>query len=420
MKMLRSNQVFVPGGMPQHTYVSRTQRDLERQLINVSDNLCKLATLTGSTKSGKTVLVNKIYPRTSGENIWIDGGTINTENDLWSQILTEVGGYSSAEISESSESSQGLSGEVSGALRIPLVASGGAKAGVSAARKTGSGEKKTLSLSYRPAAISQLRVSGKPLIIDDFHYIDRKFQGEVVRALKPLIFEGHPVIIIAIPHRRYDAVKVEREMTGRVESIPVPSWSEDELIEIPRIGFPLLNATLHSSKMADFAREAYGSPHLMQEFCRGLCKQEAIQETLSISRPLSPKEPELFRAIAEGTGKVIFDKLAKGPRQRSDRKPRTLTSGGDADIYKVILLALAKLAPGMEKVDYELLRSAIKQLLSSDVPQAHEVSRVLEKMSEIASSDEASTPVIDWEKDDQELYITDPFFAFFLKWGVFQ
>lgn len=418
--MLRSNQVFVPGGMPQHTYVSRTQRDLERQLINVSDNLCKLATLTGSTKSGKTVLVNKIYPRTSGENIWIDGGTINTENDLWSQILTEVGGYSSAEISESSESSQGLSGEVSGALRIPLVASGGAKAGVSAARKTGSGEKKTLSLSYRPAAISQLRVSGKPLIIDDFHYIDRKFQGEVVRALKPLIFEGHPVIIIAIPHRRYDAVKVEREMTGRVESIPVPSWSEDELIEIPRIGFPLLNATLHSSKMADFAREAYGSPHLMQEFCRGLCKQEAIQETLSISRPLSPKEPELFRAIAEGTGKVIFDKLAKGPRQRSDRKPRTLTSGGDADIYKVILLALAKLAPGMEKVDYELLRSAIKQLLSSDVPQAHEVSRVLEKMSEIASSDEASTPVIDWEKDDQELYITDPFFAFFLKWGVFQ
>lgn len=410
----------MPGGMPQHTYVSRTQRDLERQLINVSDNLCKLATLTGSTKSGKTVLVNKIYPRTSGENIWIDGGTINTENDLWSQILTEVGGYSSAEISESSESSQGLSGEVSGALKIPLVASGGAKAGVSAARKTGSGEKKTLSLSYRPAAISQLRVSGKPLIIDDFHYIDRKFQGEVVRALKPLIFEGHPVIIIAIPHRRYDAVKVEREMTGRVESIPVPSWSEDELIEIPRIGFPLLNATLHSSKMADFAREAYGSPHLMQEFCRGLCKQEAIQETLSISRPLSPKEPELFRAIAEGTGKVIFDKLAKGPRQRSDRKPRTLTSGGDADIYKVILLALAKLAPGMEKVDYELLRSAIKQLLSSDVPQAHEVSRVLEKMSEIASSDEASTPVIDWEKDDQELYITDPFFAFFLKWGVFQ
>ena len=420
MKKFRSNQIFVPGGMPRHTYVSRTQRKLEQQLEGVADNLCKLAALTGSTKSGKTVLVNKIYPRTTGENIWIDGGTIKSENDLWSQILSEIGGFTSNESSDSSEASQGLSGELSGQLKIPFIAGGGAKTSVNAGRKSSTGSKKSLALSPRPAAISQLRESGKPLIIDDFHYLDRKFQGEVVRALKPLVFEGHPVIIIAIPHRRYDAVKVEREMTGRVESISVPSWSSDELIEIPKIGFPLLNAKLQPEKMADFAREAYGSPHLMQEFCRGLCKQESISETLNTPKALAPKEPELFRSIAEGTGKVIFDKLAKGPRQRSDRKPRTLTSGGEADIYKVVLLALAKLAPGMEKVDYELLRSAIKQVLASDIPQAHEVSRVLEKMSEIASSDEASTPVIDWEKDAQELYITDPFFAFFLKWGVFQ
>ena len=49
---------------------------------------------------------------------------------------------------------------------------------------------------------------------------------------------------------------------------------------------------------------------------------------------------------------------------------------------------------------------------------AVEVSRVLEKMSEIASNDEASTPVLDWDKDDRVLHITDPFFAFFLKWGA--
>jgi hypothetical protein len=72
----------------------------------------------------------------------------------------------------------------------------------------------------------------------------------------------------------------------------------------------------------------------------------------------------------------------------------------------------------MEKVNYEDLRASIRELLESNVPEAHEVSRVLEKMAEIASSDEASTPVIDWDKDDRELHVTDPFFAFFLKWGV--
>lgn len=420
MKKYRANQVFVPGGMPQHTYVDRSERDLEQKLAGVTDNLCKLATLTGSTKSGKTVLANRVFPRTNGKNIWIDGGTVKTENDLWTQILSEVDGYTSTEDSTSVEANQGTSGEISGGLNVPFFASGVAKAGVNAVRKSGSGEKRGLALSPRPAAIAQLRASRKPLIIDDFHYLDRKFQGEVVRALKPLVFEGHPVVIIAIPHRRYDAVKVEREMTGRVESVPVPPWSAKELIEIPVIGFPLLKVQLLREHMERFTRESYGSPHLMQEFCRGLCQQERIVETLLELKSLVPNDPEMFRGIAEGTGKVIFDKLAKGPRQRSDRKPRPLVAGGDADIYKVVLLALAKVAPGMERVDYELLRSAIRSTLSAEIPQAHEVSRVLEKMAEIASSDEASTPVIDWDKDDQELHITDPFFAFFLKWGVLQ
>jgi hypothetical protein len=38
-------------------------------------------------------------------------------------------------------------------------------------------------------------------------------------------------------------------------------------------------------------------------------------------------------------------------------------------------------------------------------------------MSKISTSDESSTPVIDWEKDDRLLHITDPFFAYYLKWG---
>jgi hypothetical protein len=418
MPKYRTNAVFVPGGMPQHTYVARTERELERKLRGVADNLCKLATLTGSTKSGKTVLANRVFPRTNGENIWIDGGSVKSENDLWTQVISELGGHTSAESSSSEESSQGTGGGISGSLKIPFVASGTAKADVSASRKSGTNDKKSITLAPRPAAIAQLRESGKPLIIDDFHYLDRKFQGEVIRALKPLVFEGHPVIIIAIPHRRYDAVKVEREMTGRVESISVPAWSAAELKEIPKTGFPLLNLELFDTVSASLAHQAYGSPHLMQEFCRGICNRENVAETVATPRTVPFVHNDLFKSIAEGTGKVIFDKLAKGPRQRSDRKPRPLQSGGEADIYRVVLLALARIAPGMERVEYESLRAAIKATLTSDVPQAHEVSRVLEKMAEIASSDEASTPVIDWDKDDQQLHVTDPFFAFFLKWGA--
>jgi hypothetical protein len=239
-----------------------------------------------------------------------------------------------------------------------------------------------------------------------------------VRALKPLVFEGHPVILIAIPHRRYDVIKVEREMTGRLETIEVPAWSQEELLQIPRVGFPLLNMQVPEKVAKRMAQEAYGSPHLMQEFCRQLSKIHTVDQTVEHTIKVHEVDDSLFESVAEGTGKVIFEKLAKGPRSRTDRLQRSLAGGGTSDIYKVVLIALAKIAPGMERVEYETLRGAIRDTLAGNLPQAHEVSRVLEKMSEIASSDEASTPVLDWEKEDQQLHITDPFFAFFLKWGL--
>ena len=79
---------------------------------------------------------------------------------------------------------------------------------------------------------------------------------------------------------------------------------------------------------------------------------------------------------------------------------------------------MAYIRPGLETIEYESLRSAIRDILAEKIPQAQQVTRVLEKMGEIAASDEASTPVLDWEKEEQKLHITDPFFAFYLKWGV--
>jgi hypothetical protein len=57
--------------------------------------------------------------------------------------------------------------------------------------------------------------NGIPLLIDDFHYIDRTIQLAIVRALKGGVLEGLKVILLAVPHRSYDAIEVENEMTGR-------------------------------------------------------------------------------------------------------------------------------------------------------------------------------------------------------------
>jgi len=411
----KTSEIFIPGGMPSYTYVSRTEKRLEDRLRKAYDNLCKLIAVTGATKSGKTVLTSRIFPK--AESVWVDGGIVRNEDDFWNTILSGIDGYTSISKAKGSGSEVSLLGKIRAKLQA-LFWSGEGEIGGTI--KLSNNETVSLSrnVSPRAAAISQLRFKKIPLVIDDFHYLDRSFQGNIIRALKPVIFEGLPVILIAIPHRRYDAIKVEREITGRLESIRIPPWEIEELKEIPNEGFPLLNLKVDDNIINQFAIEAFGSPHLMQEFCRALAADRDIKETSNRTMVIDSLNTALFQNVAKDTGKIIFDKLAKGPRQRSDRLQRTLKNHQKVDIYRVTLYALAELRPGMETIEYESVRAKIKDILLDNIPQAHEVTRVLEKMANIASLDESSTPVIDWEKDEQKLHITDPFFAFYLKWGV--
>ena len=231
-----------------------------------------------------------------------------------------------------------------------------------------------------------------PLVVDDFHYIPRDMQGGIVRALKPLIFDGLPVAIIAIPHRRYDALKVEKEMTGRISPIDIPVWSEDELRFIPETGFALLNYQLPSEISKRLAAEAIGSPHLMQDFCRGISQTLQVEKvgrmtTLEVN---TDQLNGVFTNVADTIGRPVFEKLARGPRKRADRLQRELKGGKTVDIYELVLHALAYMRPGLVSIEYEELRAAIRSVSASQTPQLQEVARVLKHMATIAATESAA------------------------------
>lgn len=414
---LRINEIFVPGGIPEYTYIARERHNLESRLQTaLSRGANKLIVVTGMTKSGKTVLVNRVFPRNK-KAIWIDGGVASSEEEFWQSILLQMEGYTGVERTASRESTYEVSSGLEGEGGVSWFARLKGLFGSRFQRSRLTAQSKALEVSPKVAAFKLLRDKSRPLVIDDFHYLNRTLQGKIIRALKPLILQGIPVVLIAIPHRRYDAVKVEREMTGRIENLQVPSWDIEELAEISRKGFSLLGTSISHKISGQLAQEAFGSPHLMQEFCLRLAQGLGIERSGDQTQPITDLPQELFVKVAEGTGRVIFEKLARGPRQRSDRKRRQLKSGSEVDIYRVVLLAIAYLKPGLGTIEYEKLRSALRAILDENIPRANEVTRVLEKMSEIAASDEASTPVIDWERDERKLHITDPFFAFYLKWA---
>lgn len=415
---IRASEIFVPGGQPKHTYVERSQYRLEERLGLARDNLCKLITLTGPTKSGKTVVTQRLFPRE--EAVWLDGGSFSSEDELWLEVVSQLQGFTTAQKARSKSSAYGVTVEIDGQIKLPLVAKGAASVAPRFEKIREESVEESLTTGPRPTAIKLLREKRTPLVLDDFHYLHRDTQKNVVRALKAVIFEGIPVVLLAIPHRQFDAVRVEREMTGRIDNIEVPPWTERELMVIPTLGFELLKIRVSRHVLERFVKECLWSPHLMQEFCRELCREEEISEAAQNTTALSPASVEVenvFRKAAAATSRIIFERLARGPRSRSDRKQRPLRSGGTVDIYGAVLRAVASLSPGVSTLNYEQIRGALRQILKADYPNANEVSRVLEKMSEISSSDESSVPVIDFDKTDRLLHITDPFFALYLKWG---
>ncbi|WP_040197845.1 ATP-binding protein [Candidatus Soleaferrea massiliensis] len=408
------NDVFIPGGTPTVTYNPRRGRNLEDRVQQTKKNICKLMIITGPTKTGKTVLVEKVFGRE--KPVWIEGGSIcDNEEYFWENVIAQLQIASEFEEHQSQDMDFEITAE--GQLKIPFIQTGVGVSG-SVSRSHMRGQTLRSSVSNKTAAIRFLSENRIPLIVDDFHYIDRNVQTAIVRALKAPVMHGLPVVFIAIPNRKFDVLKVEREMTGRLEIFEIPSWSLDELAMIADTGFQELNVHIPDTLKMSLAQEALSSPHLMQEFCKAICEEQQIvkpaKERSSVDESIDL--PNLFQKIARNTGRPLFEKLARGPRQRSDRIKRRLKDGTVTDIYGAVMAAFVQMKPGMDSVNYDRFRGYLRDVLDSDLPQKNEITRVLDKLTEICYNTGASTPVIDWDSEEDILTITDSFFAFYLRW----
>ncbi len=408
--VLRARDVFVPGGRPTVTYQSR--KHLEEQVsnyLNFGSN--EILSISGPTKTGKTVLVRHVVQNA----LVIEGGQIDTVDDFFAAVLDHFGVATEYQHSAGDETSDGTdrTGRLSaGVAGVDYKRQNVDKSTNSISQTT----KRSISVATRDALLS----GGIPLVVDDFHYIDSGTQLKIVRFLKSLVFEGLPVIFVSVPHRAYDAVRVETEMTGRVQVLEVGFWLDEDLQKIPREGFKALNVVDNDEKLADsLVRQTFSSPHLMQQFCLGICAENDLPQTASNRRGLhAPVDgwDAFFKKHSSSASKSAFDRLARGRRQRQDRIRRQLSDGRIVDIYGVVLEAIAATGPTVS-IRYEDLRASIRRVLASSQPQRNEITQVLEKMSQIAKEDIEGEPVVDWDSEEDVLHISDPYFAFYLRWG---
>lgn len=398
------DDVFVAGGQPTITYVARQEQHVEKNLARAIATPNQIVSLSGPTKTGKTVLCRRVLHER--QYVWIDGGKVKTTEDFWSMVVSDL------ELPTTEVETEGSNTGINGGLNATVVTAGGSHLWSRASTKTYKLDTISHSLQY----LNEERII---LVIDDFHYIPSEARKEIVRNIKGAVFNGLKVILLSVSHRVFDVIKAESELTGRFVSVTVPQWSGTDLRRIPQLGFGALNISCPPHIIDSLCSEAQENPFLMQKFCWEICYDTEIEKSAlllphKISETFDLKG--MYVRLAKDSGLPIYQKLAAGPQSRRVRAKRPLRGGGDADIYEAVLKAIAATGP-KAKVTYDEIKTALGSILTDQIPQKHEVTAALKHLTTISRRIEAES-AIDWDDDNREVTVADPYLRFYLRWQV--
>jgi energy-coupling factor transporter ATP-binding protein EcfA2 len=414
-RVYRTDEVFVAGGEPQYTYNPRQETNIQEELKRyLKTGLGKALTIDGPTKSGKTTLVEKILPEDDGTTIWVQGQDISAIEDFWRKIVMDLG--LSGDYSDTTTTTTEASSSDDFSLGVPRMVSLGGKDGTS----SGLAKTRTVNTNQALADVARqgLKRVPRPIVVDDFHHLGADLQVQLARAIKSLI-KTVRVTLVAVPYSAFAVVRGEPDMGWRVWRLQVPPWENAELAAIADEGFSLLNLVDADGAAAmQLAEWSYGSPFIMQQLCLDLVAVEMdIQETCA--QPVVVEVPknarEFLRRSADRTEPDVFSKLLAGPKTSGmDRKGISLKDGRETDIYGAVLSAVKARAAKPRLSDREI-KTAMGEIANTTVA-VNRITNALVQISKIADENRGERdPVLRFQ--DEQLYVVDPFLAFYLANG---
>jgi hypothetical protein len=412
--MAKATAVFTPTDVPTITYVERTTGNYEEELRKAFEIPKMIVSISGPSKSGKTVLVTKVVSKDNLIHLY--GASIKSAADLWTNVLAWMGGPIEITETSGSKKSGTVSGTAGGKFGIPFVAEGKAGAGGSATVESNASTARKIAVSNLDSVVKEIGGSDFVVFVDDFHYIEASVREEIGRQIKAAAELGIRICTASVPHRADDVVRSNTELRGRVTAVDMSYWSPKELEEIAYRGFRELNVDLAPRVLEGLSNEAFGSPQLMQAISLNFCFESNIGETLEqhirIDVPSEKVRQVLERTSTSTDFSTLLSVLHAGPKQRgTERKQFKFVDGSSGDVYRCVLLAI-KSDPASLSFRYDEMLKRTIGVCSGESPVGSSVSESLGQMAKLARTVQEA-PVIEWDED--VLDIVEPYFLFFLR-----
>jgi hypothetical protein len=409
-RVWKTSEVFVAGELPTVTYNPRDEQRLEQDVKEYREQFGKALTVFGPSKSGKTVLIERLFPR--GSAVWVQGSDLNSVDGFWKRIADGLELFDRitvrGEQTTTADDEYGFSIGPKGAT-----ANQSSRDSSALAKAKEAARERPLPDLVREA----MRVEPWPVVIDDFQYVPANLKRAIARAVKTLIPDTH-VVLAAVPHSAFDAVLAEPDMNGRVWQLEVEPWSVEELMFIAREGFKALGILDTEQRIGKVLAEAsYGAPFLMQQVCYDYARSLGVTRTSNPRvRAEAPDWHDFFRRVAERSRPGIFAQLLEGPAARGTaRTPRHFkVVDVTTDIYGAVLYGVAKVGP-----EHPIRHQDITRIIDESFHEPlrpNQVTNALGHMSDIAEKHRGSSdPALVFRAG--RVYVMDPFFAFYLEYG---
>ncbi len=418
VKKYNATDIFQPASFPEYTYVTRqvSERETyEAKLRRALQTKGMLSFVTGASKSGKTVLCHKVIEKDN--LIEVSGSHMNNIEDFWIQIAEALLLPLEVEVTSGENREFAIHAELGARAGIPFIADGNVKGGTRFKDANISSTKEKQQRSIKQI-IEYMITANKVLVIDDYHYIEKTVQLSIARILKNEIFYGLKVVIISLPHRSDDAIRLNPDLNGRVRFITIEQWSKDELLQIPQKGFALLGLKMKPELIDLLVEESIASPQLMQQICLNIAfvfdhDDRELQEVADKQFICN-----IFKDITEDLQyDTIIEKIIVGPSHgREKRKQYIVKDGSKHDIYYVVLQALAKDPPSIA-INMDQIEVRISSILAVNEiqPRRVDISNTLDQIQKILDNSGYKFEYIEWR--EQKLNVLDSLFLFYLRWN---
>lgn len=366
----------------------------------------------GSSKQGKTSL--RKYNLSTGEYIVVTCSNKWELRDLHTAILKAAGYVVEGTTTHTVNGGFKIRAEIKAGIKLPFVGLGGS--GGTELEHDEATSVEGASLELDPSDVNDI-ITGltsadapRYIVLEDFHYLPEETQKDFAVALKAF-HESSPYsfVVVGVWIDENRMTQHNGDLGGRVISVNVDKWTDEDIRRVIEEGGRLLNVTFTTGFIDAVVSSAKESVWIVQEACKIACEQAGV-----FKRPAVTAE-------VDADGAAIVKQVVDSDSARFNGFLTHFAEGFQAarlDIYRWILYTVIVFDPAALEggISYPVISRTINESHPEGKVNAGNITIALAAVSRLQVNKLGLKPIVlDYDQTARRLAVVDRSFLVWMQ-----